>query len=70
MTATKSAGASGTQTPEIRVLIADDHAIVRDGLRALVEAQPGLRVVGEAADGQEAWRRACELEPDVLVLDI
>lgn len=51
-------------------MIADDHAIVRDGLRALVDAQPGLTVVGEAADGQEAWQRACELHPDVLVLDL
>ena len=56
--------------PVIRVVIADDHAIVRDGLRALVEAQPGLIVVGEAADGHEAWQRACELLPDVLVLDL
>ena len=54
----------------IRVLIADDHAIMRDGLRALVEAQPGLIVVGEAADGHEAWQRSCELHPDVLVLDL
>jgi DNA-binding NarL/FixJ family response regulator len=54
----------------IRVLIADDHAIVRDGLRSLIEAQPGLQVVGEAADGDEAWRRACELMPDVLLLDL
>ena len=51
-------------------MIADDHAIVRDGLRALVDAQPGLTVVGEASDGQEAWQRACELHPDVLVLDL
>ena len=57
-------------TREVRVVIADDHAIVREGLRSLVEAQPGLHVVGEAADGQEAWQRACELEPDVLVLDL
>ena len=54
----------------IRVLIADDHAVVRDGLRALISAQPGLVVVGEAASGVEAWRRACELVPDVVVLDI
>lgn len=54
----------------IRVVIADDHTVVRDGLRALVDAQPGIDVVGEAADGQEAWQRACELQPDVLVLDL
>ena len=54
----------------IRVVVADDHAIVRDGLRALIETQPDLVVVGEAADGQEAWRRACELVPDVLLLDL
>lgn len=54
----------------IRVLIADDHAVVRDGLRALISAQPGLLVVGEAASGVEAWRRACELLPDVVVLDV
>jgi DNA-binding NarL/FixJ family response regulator len=54
----------------IRIVIADDHTIVRDGLRALVEAQPGLLVVGEAADGHEAWLRACELQPDVLLLDL
>ncbi len=54
----------------VRVLIADDHAIVREGLRALVEAQPGIAVVGEAADGHEAWQRACELKPDVVLLDL
>lgn len=54
----------------IRVVIADDHAIVRDGLRALIESSAGLTVVGEAANGQEAWQRARELRPDVLVLDL
>ncbi len=54
----------------IRVVIADDHAVVRDGLRALISADPEFSVVGEAANGQEAWRSAKELNPDVLVLDL
>jgi DNA-binding NarL/FixJ family response regulator len=58
------------QRVSIRVVIADDHAVVRDGLRALVDAQPGLEVVGEASDGEQAWQRACELSPDVLLLDL
>jgi len=55
---------------DIRIFLADDHAVVREGLRSLIEAQPGLSVVGEAADGQEAWQSACDLTPDVLVLDL
>ena len=70
MTASNPAGERRASPSEIRVLIADDHPVVRDGMRALLESEPGLRVVGEAADGQEAWRRACELEPDVVVLDL
>jgi DNA-binding NarL/FixJ family response regulator len=55
---------------ELRIFIADDHAIVREGLRALVNAQPGMRVVGEAGDGKDAYRSVVELRPDVVVMDI
>lgn len=54
----------------IRILIVDDHTIVRQGLRLLLEAQPGLEVSGEAADGTEALRLAAALQPDVILLDL
>lgn len=54
----------------IDVLIADDHGVIRAGLRALLNAEPGLQVVGEATDGQETLRLANELHPDVVLLDI
>ena len=54
----------------IRIVIADDHPIFRDGLRRLLEADPGLTVVGEAADGIEALKLALKLKPDVLLLDL
>jgi DNA-binding NarL/FixJ family response regulator len=52
------------------IILADDHGIVRDGLRALLENHPGMQVIGEAATGAEAVRLAVELNPDVMLLDI
>lgn len=54
----------------IRVVLADDHTMVREGIRGLIEGQPGMVVVGEAADGDEAVRIATSLVPDVLVVDM
>jgi DNA-binding NarL/FixJ family response regulator len=54
----------------ITVFLADDHAVVRDGLRALLEAQPDIRVMGDAANGRETVRRVAQLCPDVVILDI
>lgn len=58
------------ETDKIRVLLADDHAVVRSGLRLIVDAQPDMTVTGEAKDGLEAIEKAQELEPDVIVMDI
>lgn len=54
----------------MRVLLVDDHTIVREGLRALLAEAPDVEVVGEAADGEEALRKARELRPDVVVMDL
>ena len=58
------------QEPVIRVIVADDHHLVRQGIRALLEKADGIEVVGEAADGQEAVELVERLAPDVLVMDI
>jgi DNA-binding NarL/FixJ family response regulator len=55
---------------ELRFVIADDHEIVREGLRSLIEKQPGWKVVGEAGNGREAVEKTKELNPDITVLDI
>ena len=54
----------------MRVLITDDHAIVREGLRAVLSAQPDVEVIGEATSGEEAIRKAQELCPDIILMDI
>jgi two-component system, NarL family, response regulator LiaR len=54
----------------IRVLIVDDHAVVREGLRTFLELQEGIAVVGEAADGEQAVAQAASLTPDVILMDL
>lgn len=54
----------------IRVLLADDHAVLRAGLRMLINGQPDMEVVGEAATGEDAWRQAGALRPDIVLLDL
>jgi two-component system response regulator NreC len=54
----------------IRVVLADDHAVLREGVRMVLEAQPGISVVGEAADGRQALELVEQLDPDVAVMDI
>ena len=53
-----------------RILLADDHQMMREGLRGLLERQAGLDVVGEAADGAEAVKLALQLTPDVVIMDL
>src|SRR5436309_12810616 len=55
---------------KIRILIADDHAVVRSGLRSILETEDDIEVVGEAADGHQALEFAQELLPDVILMDI
>ena len=55
---------------DTRIVIADDHPIFRDGLKRLLESEPGFRVVGECADGVQAVALVAELQPDILLLDV
>jgi DNA-binding NarL/FixJ family response regulator len=57
-------------TAKLRILLADDHNVVRAGLRSLIDTQPDMEVIAEAADGEAACRRSAELRPDVVVMDV
>ena len=61
---------NGSGVEKITVLIADDHAILREGLRGLLEEQDGISVIGEAVTGADAIQKARELKPDILLLDL
>jgi DNA-binding NarL/FixJ family response regulator len=61
---------SSVSPTRLRVLIADDHPLFRQGLRQVIEAQPAFQVVGEPGDGVAAWRALQELQPDLCILDI
>jgi len=54
----------------LRILVADDQECIRQGIRALIEASPGLEVCGEAVNGEEAVQKTIEMQPDLVVLDI
>jgi DNA-binding NarL/FixJ family response regulator len=62
--------ASPPRDRKIRVLIVDDHGVVREGLRSYLELESDIEVVGEAKDGREAVRRTHELEPDIVLMDL
>jgi DNA-binding NarL/FixJ family response regulator len=62
--------ALGRNRMNTRVMIVDDHKMFRDGLRGLINAEPGMEVVGEAVDGKEAIEVARKLSPDIVIMDI
>lgn len=57
-------------TDKIRILLADDHVVLRSGLRLLLDAQPDMEVIAEASSGYDAIKKSCELLPDVILLDL
>ena len=63
-------GVPGVSDGRSKIMLVDDHAIVREGYRSILQKQPGLRIVAEAEDGAEAYRLFKETEPDLVILDL
>jgi DNA-binding NarL/FixJ family response regulator len=61
---------AGAEEGALRIVLADDHPVVREGLKLLINAQPGMSVVAEAEDGEGAWNAAKRFSPDVLIMDL
>jgi two-component system, NarL family, response regulator NreC len=59
-----------SMTEKLQIFLADDHVVVREGLKTLINAQPDMIVIGEAGDGQTAWQQARDCHPDVVIMDI
>lgn len=55
---------------KLKIVLAEDHRIMREGLKRLIDEQPNMEVVGEADDGIDAWQKACALEPDIILMDV
>ena len=55
---------------KLKILLAEDHRILREGLKRLIDEQPNMEVIGEAEDGIDAWQKACEWEPDIILMDV
>ena len=55
---------------KLKILLAEDHRILREGLKRMIDEQPNMEVVGEADDGLEAWQKTSELQPDVVLMDV
>ena len=55
---------------KLKILLAEDHRILREGLKRMIDEQPNMEVVGEADDGIEAWQKTTELQPDIVLMDV
>src|ERR1035437_949207 len=66
----KKSSSTATSFPTIRIVVADDHPVVRFGVKNMLQSEPGFEVVGEAEDGDDAITQTLDLEPDILLLDL